>query len=259
MIFNSCPANNEINGDPDNCPILGTANRVQLPVFLSSLNPTSSCQGTAEGCRFINYGQAYYWRAKVWEQSSAIPPYSAWANYIDSHVTSTQNVYFPVLNNYDGTDSSGFADGKADDNDLNKNTYTYPWSHPAPVVAFNPQSPPSPGQPAYFTDSSQCFNDDGSSYACNSTLGVSPGSPSNSYDWNWGDGLNNDTIYNVSDSATAVTNVPYTYSQPKTYLVGLKLCDPLGCCTATSAVRVGTSNANKVPLWQEVSPFQAPS
>jgi hypothetical protein len=238
----------------------GSANRVQLPVFLSLENSTTYCKTTPQKCSFINYGVPYYWRVKVWENSDASPNYSAWASYIDSHADSKQNI--PDLNDY----IVGNYPDNADDKETTstspdpEHTYTYIWSHPAPMVSFTPPSTVTPGQTAIFKDSSSCFNDDGSPYPCSA-------SNTNTYQW-WYDYVNNpgtnSGIINCSvptSTAPAIcsTITSPAYLQPKTYTAKLQICDTLGCCSETTSVKVGTSNANKIPLWQELSPFQAPS
>lgn len=200
----------------------GQTEQIMLPVLLSSTNPTSSC---APNCDYINYGVNYYWRVKVWEATTGYD--SGWVNYVDTHT-------LPPLNNYIAT---GYPTN-ADDKDQNASSYTYPFAHPSPMIFFTPPETIAPSVPATFVEGSTCYNSNGSSYLCRT-------SGSTSYTWWFGDG----------DTSNTKGNVTHTYIQPKVYATKLQVCDDIGCCYATGSARVGSSKANTVPQWWEISPY----
>ena len=124
--------------------------------------------------------------------------------------------------------------------------YIYPFNHPAPSVICSVPQNNAPGAVS-FLDNSICYNDDGTFYLCRTKT-------SNTYAW-WFNLPSFTSVYNTSSDDTIKGDATHTYSQSKTYLTALKVCDDGGCCYAPLSVTVGTSNAGKVPQWWEVSPF----
>jgi len=118
--------------------------------------------------------------------------------------------------------------------------------HAWPSVIFS-ITPPIPiiAKPVLFADSnalqsiqSTCYDNSNNPYYCGKDKTEA------TYAWNFGDG-------NTSNS---VGNVYHAYANAGIYPVtSLKICDDLGCCSATSKVTVKTSL--NTPQWKEVSPF----
>ena len=117
-------------------------------------------------------------------------------------------------------------------------SYTYGFSHPAPVVGYSSPSAVAPGSQANFTDSSYCYvADQQDAVYCNQVA--------NSYLWDFGD----------SSTSTAVDNASHVYVSPNTYGTSLEVCDDLGCCSGYKSIEVTTGTTGDLPVWREVSPF----
>jgi hypothetical protein len=215
----------------DSGMVNGSVNKVQIPVLPYLTNPPNSinCQNNCTyspdfcvlNCNYINYGLHYYWRVKVWEiTSSGATQDSGWVYYVDS------------------------ASDPVD-------TYIYPYAHPSPILSYSVPPSVAPGQAAVFSDSSKCYKDDGTQYNCSDkTLGAT-----NTYTWWY-----NTASHPTSDLTYTVINAPpiisKTYQTPGTYTTKMQICDDIGCCVApTQNIAVGTSNANTVPQWWEISPY----
>lgn len=187
-------------------------------VLPSATNPTSDCKDSVGKCSFINYGVKYYWRVKVWEEKTGYN--SGWVYY-------TNALSAPV------------------------NSYLFPYAHPSPTVLHAPPTTALPGDPVLFMDASVCYKADGSYYSCSdSALGGS-----NTYKW-WFTNPSNATPDLTYLGNAAPTNITWTYALPKTYLTKLEICDEIGCCHATASLKVGSSKANRVPQWWEISPYE---
>ena len=183
--------------------VAGSANTAIIPM---STSPTSSC---APICSYINYGTHYYWRVKVWQNDGQA---SDWIYY-------TNPTSSPV------------------------NTYIYPYAHPGPLVSYTYVPPINivPGATVTFIDSSICYYNDGSSYAC--SAGVS-----NTYTW-WFERASNTT-----SDITTKSNPSHVYVSPGPYTTKLTVCDDIDCCSKIQNITVKT-NVNSVPQWWEISPF----
>ncbi len=166
------------------------------------------------GCDHIYYETPYYWRVEVYEKTTGLS--SGWIYYDD-------------------------IDG-SDDLDGNSKTYTYPYSHPAPIPSFVPiPEIARPNQQIYFYDSSVCFDNNLNSFYCDQLI------PSNCidgkcYTWNFGD---------LSTSNT-IGSVYHSYADPNTYYASLQVCDDFACCDITEDVSVKKAGFQ---LWKEISPF----
>jgi len=104
----------------------GSLNQVPIFVLPRASNNTDDCVGSFGYCDFINYGVDYYWRVKVWEETTGFD--SGWVNY-------------------DGT-------------------YRYPYDHPAPDISYFISTDIHPGDTVKFTDSSMCYDSAGNNYFC---------------------------------------------------------------------------------------------
>ena len=264
--------------------VAGTAEATQsrqIPVTIDSSNPATDCSNplnyNADGScgMVINYGEPYYWRVMVWEDSNANPNYSDWSYYIDSHT------FLPLCNPitnechnaYDDSiqPNNGYPD-YADDKDGDEYTYTYIYEHPSPNVKYAPQDNSMPGKKAIFTDTSTCYNNALEQYFCDT---LTPDTCTAALDNNK-DGLNDcyswwfnipsdrdaglyiaghpaDSTANP-DSAGKITST-YTYPVATTYKTALQICDDIKCCAIPKDIPVGTSKANTVPQWWEISPY----
>jgi len=186
----------------------GGQNQVPIYVLLASQgNITSGC---APDCNHINYGSPYYWRVRVWDLTNKD---SEWVEYANS-------VSIP------------------------KNTYTYSYEHPAPIVIYNVSDNATPGIPVQFTDISQCYNNSGFVYACSNTNSAT--GTHNGYTWTFGDN---------SATNNSVGFTTHTYVSQKTFTSSLKVCDEVGCCTGWKNVEVSADKAGELPQWKEISPF----
>jgi len=169
---------------------------------------------TTPGCDYITYNTAYYWRVKT-KNTAGVE--SDW-------------IYYNGL--YGTTTSPG-------------NTYTYEYTHPAPVVAYSIPEQTSPGAETPFTDSSLCYISGGTApQACSAIA--------QSYLWNFGD-----TGYNAAYPSTDTTmgSVTHIYTTGNDYTTSLRICDEVGCCSAQKPIGVVAGSANTLPIWKEVSPF----
>ena len=109
--------------------------------------------------------------------------------------------------------------------------------HAAPYPDFS-VAPLSPniGQDVNFTDSSICFNSDGSSYVCSTDINTT-------YSWDFGDN-------SVID--TTKGNTSHTYVNSASYTPNLNVCDGTVCCQIDKNITVKRSLQ---PFFKEISPF----
>lgn len=172
-------------------------------------------QDTIPGCDFIKYNTAYYWRVKTKNTAGGE---SSWIYYNGPYGTTTPP----------------------------GNTYTYEYSHPAPVPAYSIPENTAPGAETAFTDSSLCYVQGGTGpVACSSVA--------QSYLWNFGDqGYN--SAYPSTD--TTMGSVTHIYTTANDYTTSLRICDDMGCCLAQKPITVTAGSGNALPIWKEVSPFK---
>jgi hypothetical protein len=190
----------------------GTHNEHSIPVQMSD---------TVEGGGFIKYGVEYYWRVKVSKYNGDLS--SDW-------------IY------YDGLAGTTEANSKI--------AFTYGYSHPAPIVAYDiwPEAPIIDEQ-VYFDDSrSFCYIDgETESFACS---GLSSG-----YTW---------TFYeNGPLTPNRAGGAFYTYTNQGTYATTLEICDSykdqngatqVGCCFAEKDVSIKNESSTELPKYREIAP-----
>jgi len=154
------------------------------------------------------------------------------------HLTYGATYYWrvKVWDAFTGKDSGWVSYTNASSNPVN--TYTYPYAHPSPWISYSTPTSASPGTWVVFVDQSNCYDRNQNSYSCSSLT-------SNTYTWTYRDGYADNTLGNAS----------HRYSSPGTYGTKLQICDDIGCCYATAGVHITNSNANNVPQWSEISPY----
>jgi hypothetical protein len=227
----------------------GTANRVNLPVLLTETKTTDNCKNNLPNrCDFLNYGENYYWRVKVVENTGLT---SGWVYYNgDKCGTFIGDDQFGT----EGCD--GLYDGATGTISSSAATiYQYPYIHPGPFVSYTfPQNSP-PGA-VQFTDNSKCYNTDNDQYEfCTSMLAYGDGSCFNDKCYNWW--FTNFSPSNLSSPQdTTIGGVSHDYANPGTYKTGLQVCDELGCCYWPQNLKISTSNAKSIPSWSEESPLK---
>lgn len=231
----------------------GAGSSIMFRVYPSSFKSTNSCKNNrnydgSTGCYppFINYGVSYYWRVKVWDTAGQS---SAKTYYTDGHSP------------YNAT---GYPD-YADDKDQIQTAYKYVYDHPSPFVSYSEPKNVTPGSSGTFVDASTCYDNSGNSYKCRELTSGDPDvcTDSKCYSW-WFKFSPKVSVRSYINSYTEDSNlIPDpagigptaggdVYSSPGTFGTALKICDDIGCCHASRNVKIGTSNANKSPLYQEV-------
>ena len=203
----------------------GSAQSKGIYVYSPVTNPAADCSSSTGACgSYINYGSntKYYWKIEVWDK-----------------------------NGQSASDATTVA-------------YTFPYAHPAPAVIYTVPTSVAPTNAADFTDQSICYDDNGGQYdckqlvpdsslgthVCSAATGVDAAGKNACYSW-WFNLLNKTTPDDWTIGST--TN---SYPLSGTYTTKLQVCDDIGCCSATTNLKVGTSNAGIVPQWWEISPYQ---
>lgn len=203
----------------------GSVTSVNLTVSARSM---SSCKGVPSndgsyiGCNFINYGDSYYWRVKVWDSAGKN---SGWVNYSGTYTYDyahpSPDIIYSVPTGVEPGGEATFLDVSNCWKVQNGNVVQTDCSQ-----LTNCSAGSSCYQWWFKIPTSASVSDYLSTHSADSTF---QGSPTTGAD-----------VYNTAG----------------TYKTALKICDEIGCCFLPQTIRIGSSNASTLPQWQEISPFK---